>query len=126
MPRKKHPERLVIDKDWGSSVLWGPSKKYGGLANYSTYEEFGFPDWLIRKFDFWSAWYEHNDPLRMDETMDWELWNAYGIALAIDVKRIVGDKYAVYYYPEREIPFIPFDVDWLPPRDDLDKENYQY
>ena len=117
------PNILMVSKDWGSSVLWVRSKT-GGMANCCTYDRFNLPDWLIRKFDFWSGWYEHNDPCEIEKTLDWPLWEAYGLALAIDLKRIVRDEYVVYYETEREVPFIPFDIDWVPPRDDLDKENY--
>ena len=121
----KRPNLLLVSKDWGSTVLWGYVEG-GHMANYSTYERFGFPDSLIRRCDFWSGWYEHNDPLQIEKTLDWSLWEAYGLALAIDIKRILRDRYAVYYGTEREIPFLPFDIDWIPPRDDLDKESYSY
>ena len=130
MPSKlnleERPNILMISKDWGSTVVWLRDET-GGMANCTTYEgfDFNFPEWLIRRFDFWSAWYESNDPLHIEETLDLRLFNAYGISLAIDVKRIVKDRYVVYYSADQEVPFIPFDPDCLPPRDDLDKASYQ-
>jgi hypothetical protein len=119
----ERPNILMISKDWGSTGVWVRTQS-GGMANCTTYDRFNFPEWLVRKFDFWSVWYENNDPLEIEKILDSSLWNAYGLSLAIDVKRIVGDRYVVYYDTEQEIPLIPFDPAWLPPRDDLDKSNY--
>ena len=121
----KRPNLLMVSKDWGSTVLWGYLEN-GHMANYSTYERFGFPDSLIRRCDFWSGWYENNEPCRIEETLNLQMWEAYGLALAIDIKRFVRDRYIVYFGTEHEIPYFPFDIDWIPPRDDLDKENYRY
>ena len=64
MPENTFPKVLFIDKDWSSTVLWTPTER--GYANYAGYKGLEFPDWLIRKFDFWSVWYEQNLP---------EYWN---------------------------------------------------
>jgi len=117
------PNVLMVDKDWGSSVIWVRGRR-GGMANCTSYDRFGFPDWLVRRLDLWSAWYGNNDPSEISKTLDWELWEGYGLALAVDVKRIVGDKYVVSFGTRREIPYVPFDPDWLPPRDGLDKAGY--
>ena len=131
MPTKlnleERPNILMVSQDYGSSAVWLRNQG-GGMANCSSYNgfDFNFPDWLICKLDFWSAWHEReNDPNEEEGTIDWTLFHAYGLSLAIDVKRIVGDKYVVYYDTDQEVPFIPFDPQCIPSRDDLDKAKYQ-
>ncbi len=84
------PNLLMVGKDWGSTVLWGRSSSGKGMANYSTYEQFGLPSSLIERFDYWSAWYEKCTPEKISEDLDWAQWSAYGLALAIDLKRVVA------------------------------------
>lgn len=93
---------IMVNKDWGSSVLWGRSST-GGMANYSSYEHFGFPSWLIERFDYWSNWYESNIPENISDSLDWDSFEAYGLSLAIDIKRLVGDKFVVYYGHDQEV-----------------------
>ncbi len=86
---------IVVSKDWGSSALWGRGK-FGGLANFASYDAFSLPQWLIDRMNYWSDWYESRDPDRPDD-VDWENFHAYGLSIAIDLKRFLGSEWEVQY-----------------------------
>ena len=85
---------LIVDVDWSSTGLWVCVGTHNANVDYVDYE---LPDWLIGRFDYWTAWFNMNDPQHIGETLDFNLFNAYGRALAVDVKRLVGKEQRVFY-----------------------------
>lgn len=92
---------LIVEMDWGSTPLWGKSDN-GSIANYSDYAWLRLPSWLEDRMIFWTAWHDSFVPEKPEEA-GWNDWMAYGLSIAIDIKRNVGNKYVVYYGREREI-----------------------
>jgi hypothetical protein len=95
--KKVHPLRqgdLIVDVDWSSTGIW-LCYSDGKTCNAS-YEGFEFPKSLIERFHFWTAWHDNHSPWN-GETIDYDLFRAYGRALAVDVKRIVKDETRVFY-----------------------------
>lgn len=50
---------------------------------------------VVERFRYWTGWFNSREPGAVEDTMDWEAFHAYGYALAIDLKRAVGDRYRV-------------------------------
>ena len=85
---------LLIDKDCASSLVW-EQMDHGGWAN-SDDEAFGLPAEILKRFRFVSDWFDviEEDP---DSTGDdWRIYFAYLTALAIDVKRAIGDGTSIF------------------------------
>lgn len=82
--------------DWESTGLWVETAS-GGLAN-ANYEHFNLPKDMIQRFEFWTAWFSNRRPEMEDNQnqMDDELFRAYGISLAIQLK-LFHDEYRVFY-----------------------------
>ena len=96
--RKIHdlrPGDVIVDVDWCSTGIWFFSKKHNHVCN-GFYEDFPFPKALVERFQFWTGWYNSHAPWN-GETIDYDLFNAYGRGLAVDVKRIMGNKQRVFY-----------------------------
>lgn len=87
---------IVVRKDWGSSALWGRGR-FGGLANFTSYDELSLPQWLVDRMNYWSDWFDCRDPEQPDHHMDWEDFHAYGLSIAIDLKRFLGAEWEVEY-----------------------------
>lgn len=83
---------LIVDVDWSSTGLW---LHRGNVVNVS-YAKYKLPPWLVERFRYWTGWYNSKIPEKFDYS-DMDLFNAYGRALAIDLKRIVGEKQRVFY-----------------------------
>ena len=84
------------------------------MGNCPGYQGLDLPQWLIDRMEYWSAWYESYVPEEIEVKMDWESFEAYGLSLAIDLKRIVGNRYVVYYGTKKEIQIVPFNPGNLP------------
>ncbi len=82
---------LRVDIDWGSSGIWTRDLK---MRHYS---DLKLPDWLVDRFRYWIGWYNSQQPERVSETLDSELFDAYGLSLAVDLKRVVGERRRVFY-----------------------------
>jgi len=90
---------LRVDLDWGSTGLWVLKKPFqetaGGNASYAA---FRLPQWLIDRFDVWAQWHDAWEPWNDNKNEpDHELFEAYGLSLAIDLKRFLGPGYHVEY-----------------------------
>jgi hypothetical protein len=80
---------LHVDIDWGSTGIWiegGPLSRYSDLD---------LPDWLVERFRYWTGWYNSHAPWN-GETIDHELFDAYALSLAVDLKRVVGERHRVF------------------------------
>lgn len=87
---------LRVDVDYGGSGIWEipePRYRYGGTS--ISYESLRLPAWLIERFDYWTSWYELDEPWRSSEKKDSELYRAYALSLAIDLKRVLGGDYYI-------------------------------
>ena len=112
---KEKKAYLRVDLDWGSTGIWvldEPFQKYAG-GNLSDYKSLNLPYWLIERFNLWTDWYNSWEPWNKDgdsqnEPED-ELFDAYGLSLAIDLKQFLGDEYHVEYM-KNEILNAPYPV----------------
>jgi len=98
-------KNLYVEADWGSSGLWTDNDDEQGVCMVE-YEKVNLPKELSDRFTFWHDWFDMRPPEMesTDKDFDRILWENYGYALAVDLKRFVGDKYHVYYgypYPKR-------------------------
>src|ERR1041385_8367112 len=96
------PNIIMVNKDWGSPVLWmrGRDSGFGPLASYAFLD---LPRWLLDRFEFWSEWHDSWVPETPCPEPESDAWDSYGMSLASDLKRVVGDRFAVYYGTEVEI-----------------------
>jgi hypothetical protein len=53
------------------------------------------PQWLIDRFDYWTSWHDSCEPWRSRVGVDSELYLAYAMSLAVDLKRHLGEDYYV-------------------------------
>jgi FAD/FMN-containing dehydrogenase len=81
---------LHVDIDWGSTGIWIEG------ANLSRYSDLDIPDWLVERFRYWTGWYNSHAPWN-GETLDHELFDAYAMSLAVDLKRVVGHRHRIFY-----------------------------
>jgi hypothetical protein len=89
---------LRVDVDFGSSGIWEirePKQRYAGCC--WLHLEGILPAWLVKRFDFWAAWYDVQEPWNGLPRVDSELFEAYGRSLAIDLKCVLGDDYYVEF-----------------------------
>ncbi len=98
--RNESMNKVYVWVDWGSTGLWVPKRGDSGiyLANAS-YERFGLPEDLVRRFEYWTAWFDNRKfELRdIKHQMDYKLFRAYGLSLACDLKLFLKDTYKVFY-----------------------------
>ena len=86
--------KLLVDKDWASSVLWVPGPKIGWAScDHHTLE---LPPELTQRCDYLSDWFETYDPGSLDSPPDWPAYGAYLLALAIDLKRYFGTSAQIF------------------------------
>jgi len=106
-------EILAVDLDWGSSGIWEleSTDHWVGVG----YDGLGLPDWLESRFDFWTAWYNRHDPVsyRMDKE-EVRLFYCYGMSLALDLRRFLGEDYEVRYGRRMVIELPPAATDKQP------------
>jgi hypothetical protein len=81
---------LHVDIDWGSTGIWIDGR------NLSQYSCLNLPDWLVERFRYWTGWYNSHEPWN-GETIDQELFDAYGWSLAVDLKRVVGESHRIFW-----------------------------
>ena len=92
---------LMVDVDWSSTGLWVKIKD-DGFAN-TQYEYYDLPQWLLDRFNYWTELFNSQEPTTIEEDLDWDSFNAYGLSLAIDLKRVLGDGYRIFYGYDKEI-----------------------
>lgn len=94
-------ETLYVDVDWSSTGLWSAK---GNMS----YERVDMPAWLRARFEFWTEWYNRWEPWNYEDDdplsgkPDDELFDAYGLSLAIDLQRVLGASYDVHYMKTRK------------------------
>ncbi len=90
---------IRVDLDWDSTGIWvldNPFQKTAGRN--ASYEIFSIPKWLIDRFEVWTQWYNAQEPRRAGkDSIDQEYFDAYGLSLAIDLKRYLGADYHIEY-----------------------------
>lgn len=84
--------------DWESTGIWVADEKDPHLKN-ADYQKYHLPQELITRFQYWERWFSDAMPEWNNERnkTDQKLYDAYGLSLAIDLKRFVGDKNRVVY-----------------------------
>lgn len=90
---------LRVDVDWCSGSIWEipePGYRYAGVC--ASYEALGLPDWLIQRFEYWTSWHDSVEPWSSRLRWDADLYGAYALSLAINLKRFLGDDYYVEYH----------------------------
>ena len=88
------PGDVIVDVDWCSTGIWVCNAN-GKVCN-GNYMDFDLPKPLLERFGFWTTWYNSHEPWN-GETINYDLFRAYGRGLAVDLKRIVGNKSRVFY-----------------------------
>lgn len=89
---------LVVDIDWSSTGIW--IRESNGRHANLPYDSLDLPPWLVARFEYWTWWYNRSAPWRSDardRDPDNVLFGAYGFSLAVDLKRVVGDRFHVEY-----------------------------
>lgn len=91
----------MISHDWGSTAVWvrDPGQ---GWANTSC-DWLGLPDELVERMIYWCDWLDSPRPEMPKPAVDCEAASAYELALAIDLKRAVGERFRVFDGHGREI-----------------------
>jgi hypothetical protein len=55
---------LRVDWDWSSTGIWvlqEPGQKHAG-ANLVDYADLDLPEWLVKRFRYWTDWQEAGEP----------------------------------------------------------------
>ena len=96
----KNRDRCIrVDLDWGSTGIWlldAPFQKTAGTN--VAYDDFSLPSWLVDRFNVWTEWYNAWTPWKGDKNKpDQKAFEAYGLSLAIDLKRFLGDDHHVEF-----------------------------
>ena len=52
---------------------------------------------LVERFNYWTSWYDTSKPWKRRELVDDQLFEAYGLSLAIDLKRVLGHDYYIEF-----------------------------
>lgn len=87
---------LRVDVDWCSGGIWEiPSLDHPYAGSCVSYESLSLPQWLIDRFEYWTTWHDSQEPWTSNEGVDSDLYSAYAMSLAIDLKRLLGKKYYV-------------------------------
>lgn len=91
-------ESIHVWCDWESTGIWTPMDEEGHLAN-DEYERFNLPQDLITRFKYWERWFSDAVPgwNNKQNKTDKKLYDAYGLSLAVDLKRFIGEKHRVFY-----------------------------
>jgi len=65
-----------------------------GNLRSAEYEQFALPEEIITRFKYWENWFNDSRPGYNDEEdrFDQKLYDAYGLSLAIDLKRLFKEK----------------------------------
>ena len=94
---EKENKLIYVWCDFESTGIWGLTNE-GYLGN-ADYERFDLPQGLVVRFKFWERWFSDTYVEWNDERnkMDRKLFDAYGLSLAVDLKRFTGDKHRIFY-----------------------------
>lgn len=87
---------LRIAPDYGGTGIWEirePKARHAG--SWVSYESLGIPKEFIERFNYWTSWYDSYESWNGSPEPDDELFSAYEFALAIDLKRFLGNDYYV-------------------------------
>ncbi len=97
---------IKIDWDFGSTAIW--THLDADMAGWycDEYEDFPISSALVERMKYWCTWQEAYDPHFPCPDLNWDHVKAYGLSLAIDLKREFGDSYAIFYHDE-EIELCP-------------------
>jgi hypothetical protein len=87
--------QLKVDIDWSSTGLWVKIKNNGWANTY--YKNYELPQWLVDRFNYWTELFNAQKPEANEEDLNWDQFEAYGASLAIDLKRVLGEEYDVFY-----------------------------
>jgi len=102
-PLNEYKALLRVWVDYGSSGIWEikePKQRIAG-KNWS-YDDALLPSWLRERFDYWTSWFDVQEPWNGSPEPDGKLFHSYGFSLATDLKRVLGDDYYIEY-GDREI-----------------------
>jgi len=98
-------ETLVVKLDWSSTGIWSKGKDHYSNASYDWLK---LPAGLMARFEYWSWWYNRSAPEQKDSASrepNEKFFEAYGLSIAIDLKRVVGDRFHVEFRGEKiEVP----------------------
>lgn len=87
---------LRVDVDWGSTGIWEiPTIDHPYAGMNRSYESLGLPQWMIDRFEYWTSWHDSHEIWKTSPGYDSQLYFAYAMSLAIDLKRFLGDLYYV-------------------------------
>jgi len=93
--------KLLVDKDWASSSLWVPSRS-GGWASCD-HHSFDLPPNLLDRCDYLSEWFETYMPGSKNPEPDWIFFEAYKLALAIDLNRHFQSAAQIFVWHEGSV-----------------------
>ena len=86
---------LAIDLDWGSTGIWILRGEHWLNLDYAP---LNLPDWLIARFNFWTEWFNRQSPVSFCmQKKEERHFHAYGLSLAIDLRRVLGEEYEVRF-----------------------------
>jgi len=87
--------KLLVDKDFGSESIWVPTESGTDWGN-GDHHGLGLPQDLVDRLDYMSDWFEKFEPFSLTPEIDFRAYEAYKLALAIDLKRYFGDKAQIF------------------------------
>ena len=93
--------KILVDNDWCSSSLWVPSSS-GGWASCD-HHFFDLPKELLDRCDYLSDWFESYIPESDSPEPDWNAYNSYKFALAIDLKRHYQESAQIFIWHRKKI-----------------------
>jgi hypothetical protein len=88
---------LRVWVDYGSSGIWEIKEPKQHLAGKCWTPDQEIPAWLLDRFDYWTSWFDVHEPWNSSPGLDGELFHAYGLSLAVDLKRLLGDDYYIEF-----------------------------
>lgn len=97
-PLDQYKALLRLDWDWSSTGIWHIEEPGArSLIGIARYADLNLSPGLVGRFNLWTDWHELCHVRDRHRQADWELLGLYGWALAIDLKRELGDDYYVEY-----------------------------
>jgi len=89
-------QSVFVWYDWGGPGIWVMGED--GNLRSAEYEQFALPEEIITRFKYWENWFNDSRPGYNDEEdrFDQKLYDAYGLSLAIDLKRLFKEKHRVF------------------------------
>lgn len=99
--REYNENKIKVEVDWSSTGIWVKIKN-NGWAN-AQYEDYDLPQWLVDRFNYWTELFNSQEPETIENDLNWDQFEAYGLSLAVDLKRVLGDDYNIFYGSQSEI-----------------------